>query len=678
MSMGATGTPLEVLILSMEWTPKVSGGVGTHVFELGTGLARIGCRVTVLAYTPGERQHIERGNLSVHMFPPSRQSFSSAAQVSLVEGILAFNRDLLTQAEPIIARRRPAIIHFHQWHTQHAARELGARFDIPIVGSSHHLSDPTERWWGQNPDPEILAQERLLYDGTIDIITVSDSMRQLICATYGMAPARVHRVHCALDLELFSGRSLDAANLARVRRSVASPEDKIVLYVGRIHPQKGIPAIYAAADRVVATVPRVRYLLAGGTDSRESTAMLHRLQSDYPHLKPHIKLLGKLPREQLSMLHRIADVVLVPSVYEPFGYTAIEAMASGMTVIVSDVGGLAEIVEHERSGLRVPVVPGAGPGETREVDVEALAAAQLRLLSDPALAQRLGRAGQQRVAETFSIERMIEGNMAVYRSAIARHRSGDVRPRVSSAGSAWVSCLRPRPQARVRLFCFPHAGGGAALFHAWHAMAPEHIEVCAIKLPGREERFRDAPYSTLAPLISVLRDNLHPFLEDRPFAFFGHSMGALVGFELARALRRHGAPLPLHLFVASYVAPHLQSRDVDWPKVEDLLSVDALREKLNLPEDMAGELLALVQLATKADVALCNDYRYAHEEPLDCPITAFRGTQDFVGHDDLLGWRAQTTRAFRASTLDGDHFFPAHRQAELIQAIAEDLGRSPP
>ncbi|MEM9489024.1 MAG: glycosyltransferase family 4 protein, partial [Myxococcota bacterium] len=326
MNATAGHEPLDVLLLSMEWTPKVSGGVGTHVFELGTGLAARGHRTTVLAYTPSEPQHITGANLSAHLFPPSQHSFASAAQTSLVAGILAFNRDLIARADAIVAERRPAIIHFHQWHTQPAARELGARHGIPVVGSSHHLSDPTERWWGQEPDPEILDQERQLFDGTVDIITVSDSMVDLICATFDLPRSKVHRVHCAMDVERFRGRDPSAAALARLRTKVALDGDQIVLYVGRIHPQKGMPALYQAAEQVIAARPQVRYLLAGGTDSRESTAMIRDLERAYPGIKRHMKLLGKLPREQLPLLHRIADVVLVPSVYEPFGYTAIEAM----------------------------------------------------------------------------------------------------------------------------------------------------------------------------------------------------------------------------------------------------------------------------------------------------------------------------------------------------------------
>ncbi|HTN92020.1 MAG TPA: glycosyltransferase family 4 protein, partial [Sorangium sp.] len=131
-----------------------------------------------------------------------------------------------------------------------------------------------------------------------------------------------------------------------------------------------------------------------------------------------VKQLGKLPRKQLRFLHRIADMALVPSLYEPFGFTAIEAMASGVPVIAASAGGLSEIVQDGESGLLVPVRQTAT--DVREVDVERLAAAQLKLLADPALARRLGQAGQRRVAELFQLPRMIQGNLQVFWRLLGR------------------------------------------------------------------------------------------------------------------------------------------------------------------------------------------------------------------------------------------------------------------
>ncbi|QSQ25693.1 glycosyltransferase family 4 protein [Pyxidicoccus parkwayensis] len=416
--MGRPNTmPLSVLLLAMEYTPDVAGGVGTYVYELATGLARAGCSVTVLAYTPGEPAVLREPNLTVHLVPPSRASLSRAGRLSLVQGIRAFNEDLLVHARELVREQRPDLIHFHQWHTARAARRLGRAVDVPVLGTSHYISEPAERWWGQTPDPEILEEERHLYDGSTPIVSVSASMSQLIRDTYGMPESLLHTIHCAMDARPNLQPAHPPETYARLRATVAAPDERVVLYTGRLHPQKGISALFAAAERVLAERPATRFLLAGGTDSRESTQMVQALSRRYAPLLGRVKLLGKLPRPQLGLLHRIADVAVVPSIYEPFGYTAIEQMASGLPLVATRSGGPAEIVVPGETGLLVPVRP-SDHGDLREVDVESLAAAQLSLLEDPVRARRMGEAGQRRVVEHFSLEKMIAANLAVYRALL--------------------------------------------------------------------------------------------------------------------------------------------------------------------------------------------------------------------------------------------------------------------
>src|SRR5262245_28061439 len=126
----------------------------------------------------------------------------------------------------------------------------------------------------------------------------------------------------------------------------------------------------------------------------------------------------------------------------------------------------------------------------------------------------------------------------------------------STTASAWLLCPNKNPQARLQLFCFPYAGGGAAAFFPWGKQLPAEIELYAIRLPGRESRLREAPYLQLSPLIEDLAEVLLPYLRE-PFAFFGHSMGSLIAFEMARYLRRQHAPFPCYLFASGYRAPHL-------------------------------------------------------------------------------------------------------------------------
>jgi surfactin synthase thioesterase subunit len=228
----------------------------------------------------------------------------------------------------------------------------------------------------------------------------------------------------------------------------------------------------------------------------------------------------------------------------------------------------------------------------------------------------------------------------------------------------------------VRLYCIPHAGGGAATFRAWSAGLPDEVEQCSVQLPGREDRLKDAPLPSVTPIVAELADVLAPGL-DLPYAIFGHSMGALIGFELLRELRRRGAPPAAHLFASAFRAPQLPRRT---PAIHEL-SDDEFVEEVNRRYDAVPqmvrenqELMDLVLPGLRGDISVCDSYEYVEGEPLACPITAFGGEQDEqVGPDELAGWEAQTTGAFALTMFGGEHFFHQTSQAALLAAISAAL-----
>ncbi len=237
----------------------------------------------------------------------------------------------------------------------------------------------------------------------------------------------------------------------------------------------------------------------------------------------------------------------------------------------------------------------------------------------------------------------------------------------------WVVLHRPNPRAKLRLFCFPYAGSGAAVFRTWPAGLPETLEVCAIQYPGRENRLDEPACCDLKALVASLAAALPPYL-DRPFAFFGHSMGALVGFELARALRRSG-PGPVHLFASAAGAPQT-------PELQPLnaLSDDSFLKRLcalnGIPKEVLQneELMQLMLPVLRADFTLYETYFYRNAAPLACPISVFGGLQDGkVGCDRLEAWRGQTSERFCLQMFPGDHFFLRSAQPLLLESIAEAL-----
>ncbi len=227
----------------------------------------------------------------------------------------------------------------------------------------------------------------------------------------------------------------------------------------------------------------------------------------------------------------------------------------------------------------------------------------------------------------------------------------------------------------MRLFCFHHAGGGASVYRSWQARMSPDVEVYPVQTPGRENRFNEALRTDLDSLAESIAVALLPY-QDRPFAFFGHSLGALVAFETARRLRRSGLSTPAHLYVAAHKAPHIPRKGRLLHRLADDEFLSVICDLGGMPECVLidRDLLDLTLPALKADFAMYETYRYVHDAPLDCDITAFGGLDDpSASWDDLEAWEAQTTGAFAIHGLPGGHFFTATSSAELTRLIRDSL-----
>ncbi len=245
----------------------------------------------------------------------------------------------------------------------------------------------------------------------------------------------------------------------------------------------------------------------------------------------------------------------------------------------------------------------------------------------------------------------------------------------TSSSSTWMSCPKPNPQADMRLFCFPYAGGGASLFRSWIGKLPVQIEVYLIQLPGRENRFLEEPYTTIASLVEDLAPQMRPYLQE-PFACFGHSLGALVSFELARYLRLHALPQPHHLLVSACRAPQLPSPKPPIHALPDAEFIAALRLLEGTPEELLQheELMELMLPTLRADFSLYETFSYRQEEPFTFPLTIFGGKQDHeVTQEELLAWQEQTTAVCKQYIFPAGHFFLHSEQAAVLQTIGEVL-----
>ncbi len=242
----------------------------------------------------------------------------------------------------------------------------------------------------------------------------------------------------------------------------------------------------------------------------------------------------------------------------------------------------------------------------------------------------------------------------------------------------WLIRPAPNPSAVLRLVCLPHAGGGANQFRHWPAGLSPAVEVCAVQLPGRETRFREPPIPHYQPLIAALADALLPSL-DRPYALYGHSLGALLAFELVRELRRRGIPGPVHLIVAAYTAPQLPRDRPPLHALPDDEFCEALRVRGGTPAVVLNhaELMQLFLPMIRADFAVSETYTYQPESPLDCPLSVLAGDNDPLAPlSRLTPWSELTTGPFESIVLPGHHFFPQTQQALVLQTIRRLLARS--
>jgi medium-chain acyl-[acyl-carrier-protein] hydrolase len=240
----------------------------------------------------------------------------------------------------------------------------------------------------------------------------------------------------------------------------------------------------------------------------------------------------------------------------------------------------------------------------------------------------------------------------------------------------WLRWWRRDPSAHLTLLCLPFAGGAAGAYRPWASLVPEALNICAVQLPGRQDRVAEPAFTEMEPLVDTVTEEIAQAL-DGPYAMFGHSLGGLISFEVARRLDRAGQP-PVHLFVSGVTAPPVWSRSGRKPMpVTDDEFMAELRRLNGTPEAVLADpqLLRLELPLLRADFGVVDSYRY---DPalglLSCPISAFGGLEDpEAGEPALSAWQQVTTGAFQLRMLAGDHFFVQTAVGPVVRAVVADL-----
>ena len=452
---------------------------------------------------------------------------------------------------------------------------------------------------------------------------------------------------------------------------------------------KGIAIFAALAD----LFPQVAF--AGvpmwGTNQRDRAALAER---------PNVRLLDAV--DDIDELLARTRVLLVPSLWaEARSRMVVEAMLRGVPVMAAAVGGIPEakmgvpyLLPVKRiTGYQTQLDEQMTPlAEAPPQDIGPWREALGRLVSDRGHYDWISQASRA-AARDYAAHLSVEG----FEKLIEHAGESPAPPKVGQAirlpgllagtlspERRQLLALRLRNRAPAaawfpgvaatgtRLFCFPYAGGGTGAFAGWRRRAPE---VCPVLLPGRESRSAEAPFDRMAPLVEALAAAIAPYL-DRPFAFFGHSMGAAVAFELARELRRRGLPQPCVLIASAARAPQFRRDYTPPPAPSDAQFLAELHRLEGFPAAALDDpaLLAAVLPALRADAALYRNYMYASDAPLECPIRAYGGLADpNVRPEHLNDWAGETTESFAMRLFPGGHFFPHAEREAVLDALAQDL-----
>jgi medium-chain acyl-[acyl-carrier-protein] hydrolase len=226
-------------------------------------------------------------------------------------------------------------------------------------------------------------------------------------------------------------------------------------------------------------------------------------------------------------------------------------------------------------------------------------------------------------------------------------------------GKSWFIRRSSHDEVRLRIFCFPNAGGGASQFVRWINLLLPHTELCSVQLPGRESRLREGLYKDMLALAKDVSTVIAP-LCDVPYVFFGHSMGSILAFEVIRHLKNLNIPEPVHLVVSSCPAPHMADFNYGINGLSDKQFIDLLCKYNGLPDALQNDaqLLDLFIPILRADIDMLETYEYKPGEPLSCPITAFGGISDFmIKTEELNSWGLETDGKFDVRMFPGDHFY---------------------
>lgn len=386
---------MKILMLSWEYPPKIIGGISRVVYDLARNLGECDNEVHVITCWDAGTQEFEIDNKvtvhRVHVYDNTSNSF--------VEWVMQLNFAMLEYAINLVGHNKFDIIHAHDWLVAYAARVLKISFSIPLITTIHATEYGRNSGLHTDMQKNISNIEKWLMNESDHLIVNSKYMKDQIIAIFNINADKISIISNGVDLGKFDNVHADE----NFRKNYAAPGEKIVLFVGRLVNEKGVQILIDSIPKIISNYNDVKFIIAG------KGPYLNNLieQSKKLNVLDRIYFTGFVSEEVLLKLYKCSDMAVFPSTYEPFGIVALEGMVAGIPVVVSDTGGLDEIVNHKENGMKF-----------YSGNSNSLADCIIELLKEEGLSEKLSNVAMQNIYRHYNWKDITQLILNEYRAIL--------------------------------------------------------------------------------------------------------------------------------------------------------------------------------------------------------------------------------------------------------------------
>lgn len=390
---------MKILMLTWEYPPRVVGGISKVVYDLSHKMVKEGNEVTVVTYKDGDNVKYYENDKGVEVY---RVDNYMIRPNNFIDWIMQLNFNMITKANEIINKNgKFDVIHAHDWLVAYSAKSIKESYNIPLISTIHATESGRNSGIHDETQRYINDSEWMLTYESSEVIVNSNYMKNEVQRLFGLPYDKINVIPNGVNLQLFSNVNIDYD----FRRQYAMDNEKIILYVGRLVYEKGIQNLIAAMPKVLDRYHDSKLIICGRGGMIDEL----REQVKYLGIENKVYFAGYCDSKKMQKMYKCADVAVFPSTYEPFGIVAIESMLSGTPTIVSDVGGLNEIIEHGVTGMK-----------SYAGNANSIADSVLSLLFDPKLCANISQNAIKKVKENYNWSKITDSTYYVYQLAIGK------------------------------------------------------------------------------------------------------------------------------------------------------------------------------------------------------------------------------------------------------------------